>query len=87
MKIFKYQKDTNGRDFEIGVPFFVKLGGDVVKFGIQGTTLTIWATNEWAEERDEQFLIIGTGWDDVYAYSHVETIFVGQYVWHLLKRN
>lgn len=89
MKIFKYQKDDEGRDFGIGIPFLLTTGSSTIaKFGIQSGVFTVWSPMESELQKTTHgLMIVGTGHEYPAAYRHVESIFDRSFVWHLVRKS
>ena len=59
-----------------------------VKFGMQFDQMYVWVEHEtMGGTTPLSFTIVGTGHSIGTDYKHVETIFDGDYVWHLYYRH
>lgn len=60
----------------------------VVKFGMQDGMFVMWALiDKDAHHRYvHKFKVVGTGWDIEEDEKYIDTIQVGEFVWHLVQK-
>lgn len=63
----------------------------LLKVGIQKEEFVAWYELDTTETeyRRDQYYIVGTGWhtEDAGNSSYIDTVFQGDYVWHIYKQN
>lgn len=61
-------------------------GAEVVKVRYEGLRLTVWMLVDPAQPQEwRAFQMFGTGWPVPRGYAHVDTVFEGEFVWHLFE--
>lgn len=75
-KIYKYRLDNVA---------YIPNGFKVLKVGVQDNNFFMWAeVDPEVTSSGREFLILGTGADAPREpFSHLETLIVGKYVWHI----
>lgn len=86
-KIYKYQIDcTHQHNAEVELPCFSK----IIDFKFQGNVLYLWAiVDPDSPTENIRFEIYGTGWEieDADELTHLKTVHINGFVWHIFKRN
>lgn len=82
--IYKYKLNNNKHSL-IEMP----VGAEIIKCDVQNEIITLWAIvdkDNIEETETRYFHIIATGeYFDKSRLQHIETVFIGPYVWHVFE--
>lgn len=85
--IYKYTVDIIYKYSISKVDFLLPKNGAIVKIGMQGKMLCFWVSfKKYTEETEHrQFYVVGTGQIIPVLTSYIDTVFDGEYVWHVFE--
>jgi hypothetical protein len=83
-RVFKYPLPVQGT-----VDILMPYGARILTIGAQGEDMFVWALvnpDLELEHQTHRFHIVGTGHPCPFsAHKHLETVIVGQFVWHVFE--
>lgn len=87
-KVYKYELDFEQKN---KTTVFIPTDSKILKIGLQGDDLFLWALVDTLNEKVEEIKIeiYGTGWEieNAEQLEHLMTYHQNGHVWHVFKRN
>ena len=77
-KIYKY---------EIEGTLELPVGYKILSIQEQHSKIVMWAEIDvYAQKREVNFIVIGTGWEVLKNSEYIETVQIGHFVWHIYRK-